>query len=144
MYESRKPILMWACLSVLLLGLTVGMAYADTGSTDGMNLDPLDQPVPQNLVVDLASDSSGTADTLEPAVETGCASDTAVTAALGMESAVSASAAPSSWTCGPCSISACANRPVGTSCGFNKYCVVSTVCPTQPYTDRCVCGTDHY
>ena len=34
MYESRKFIRVWTF--VLLLGLTVGMAHADGGSTDGM------------------------------------------------------------------------------------------------------------
>ena len=144
MYESRN--LKLVLVSVLLLGSTVGMAYADTGSTDGMNLDLRNQPVTETLVADLASDSSMKADTesLELAVESDCASDTALTAALGMETVVSASVAPSGWTCGPCSVSACANLPVGNPCGLNRWCVVSTTCSTQPLTDRCVCGTDHY
>ena len=144
MYESRKPI--WVWVSVLLFGLTVGMANADNGSADEMKLDPRNQPVTENLVADLAGDSSVTADTeiLEPAVEPDCASDTALTAALGMETALSASGGQFGWTCGPCSISACRNLPVGTRCGFNKFCVVSTICSTQPITDRCVCGTDHF
>ncbi|MCG8456602.1 MAG: hypothetical protein MI919_10005 [Holophagales bacterium] len=144
MHESRKPITV--LVSVLLLGLTVGIAHADNGSTDGMNLDPRNQPVTEDLVADLASDSSVTADTeiLETAVEPDCASDTALTAALGMETPLSVSGGSFGWTCGPCSISACANRPVGTRCGFNKFCVVSTICATQPLTDRCVCGTDHF
>lgn len=137
MFESRKLILVLA--SFLLFGWTVGLAHADTA-------DPSDQPVTETLVADLASDSSVTADTesLEPTAEPDCASSTELAATLGVETALSASTAPSGWTCGPCSISACANRPVGTPCGFNKWCVVSTICSTQPYTDRCVCGTDHY
>lgn len=145
MYEARKSVLVLLA-SVLLFGWTVGMAHADDGSTDGMNLNARNQPVTENLVADFASDSSVAVDTesLETAVEPNCASDTALAATLGMETPLSASTAPSGWTCGPCSISACANLPVGTPCGFNKWCVVSTICSTQPYTDRCVCGTDHY
>ena len=145
MYELRKLIRVW--VSVLLFGLTVGVAHAaDSGSTNGMNLEPRDQSVTEDLVPDPASDSSATADTesLEPAVEQDCASDTELTAALGIETALSESRPASSWTCGSCSISACANRPVGTRCGFNGYCVVSTVCTVQPLTERCVCGTDHF
>ncbi len=145
MYELRKLIRVW--VSVLLFGLTVGMAHADNGSADGMNLEPRNQSVTENLVADPASDSSVTADaeSLEPAVEPDCASDTALAAALGMETALSVSGAPFGWTCGSCSVSACANRPVGTPCGgFGRYCVVSTVCTSQPLTEKCVCGTDHF
>ena len=144
MYELRKVIRVW--VSVLVFGLTVGIAHADNDSTDGMSLEPRDQSVTENLVVDLATDSSVTADTesLEPAVEPDCASDTALTAALGMETALPVIEASFSWTCGSCSISACANRPVGTPCGSGRYCVVTTVCTTQPLTERCVCGTHHF
>lgn len=152
MHESRKTIMV--LVSVLLLGLTVGMAHADAGSADGMNLDPRNQPVTENSVVDFAGDSSVTAgkileadaETLEPAVEKACPSDTALTAALGLESALPVLAGQSgwTWTCGSCSINPCKNVPVGTRCGFNKFCVVTTVCSSQPLTERCVCGTDHY
>ena len=146
MYESRKTI--WVSVFVLLFGLAVGMAHADNGSTDGMNLDTRNQPVTEDLVAedlvaDVDSDSSVTADPEipEPAVEPGCAADTALTTALGMETALSASTF--AWTCGSCSVSACANRPVGTSCGIGKYCVVSIMCMAD-LRDKCVCGTDHF
>ncbi len=145
MNELRK--LIRVSVSVLLFGLTVGMAHADNDSTDGMNPEPRNPSVTENLVADLASDSSVTADpeSLESSVEPDCPSDTAFTAALGMETALPMSAASFGWTCGPCSVSACANRPVGTSCGgFGRTCVVSISCTTQPLTDKCVCGTDHF
>ena len=145
MYELRTLIRVW--VSVLLFGLTIGMAHADNGSTDAINLEPRNQSVTEDLVADPASDSSVTADTesLEPADEPDCASDTALTAALGMEIALPVSEASSGWTCGSCSVSACANRPVGTFCGsFGRRCVVSTVCTSQPLTEKCVCGTDHF
>lgn len=143
MYESRKAIRV--LVSVLLFGLLVGVAHADNGSTEVTNPDPLDHPATETLVADLASDSIVTADA-EPAVSPDCASDTAVTAALGIEDVLSASVASSgsAWTCGPCSVSACANLPVGNRCGSNRWCVVSTTCSTIPLTDRCVCGTDHF
>ena len=143
MCESRNSVRLW--VFVLLFGLTVGMAHAADSSTHEMKLDLNNQPVTENLVSDLAGNSNMTADTeiLKSAVEPDCASDTTLMAALGIETALSASESSFGWTCGPCSISACANLPVGTRCGFNKYCVVTTVCSTQPYTDRCVCGTDH-
>lgn len=142
MCESRNAIRLW--VMALLFGLTVGMAHADDGSTDEMNLDPQNQLMTENLVADLAGDTNVTADTelLESTVEPSCDSDTTLAAALGIESPLTVSAS-FGWTCGPCSISICANRPVGTPCGFNKWCVVTTVCSTQPFTERCVCGTDH-
>ncbi|MEM9596889.1 MAG: hypothetical protein AAGD06_21645 [Acidobacteriota bacterium] len=143
MYELRKPIMVW--MSVLLFGLTVGMAHADSSSTDGMDLEPLNQPVTAAVVADLAVDPAVTTDAvnLDSAVEQDCASDTALTAALGVEPVVPVNSS-FTWTCGPCSINACKNLPVGTRCGFNRFCVVSTICSTQPLTDRCVCGTDHF
>lgn len=142
MYELRKVIKVW--VSVLVFGLAVGIAHADNDSTDAMSLEPRDPSVVEDLVADLASDSSETADTesLEPAVESGCASDT-LTVALGIEPALPVIQASFSWTCGSCSISACANRPVGTPCGIGRYCVVTTICSANPLTDRCVCGWYH-
>lgn len=145
MFELRKPIMV--LVSVLLFGLTAGMAHAENSSTAELNLEPRNQPMTENLVADLDSDSSVTADTerLEPAVESDCASDTELTSALGIDTALSVTRASSGWTCGPCSVSACANRPVGTPCGgFGRWCVVSITCPSQPLTDKCVCGTDHF
>ncbi len=142
MCESRNAIKLW--VFALLLGLTVGIAYADDASTHEMGLDPSNQPVTESLATDLADDSSSMVDTksLEPVTEPSCDTDTSIAEALGIDSPLSVSAS-FGWTCGPCSISACAGRPVGTPCGFNKWCVVTTICATQPYTDRCVCGTDH-
>lgn len=146
MYESRKSIRVWTWTFVLLLGLTVGMAHAHGGSIGGMNSDASNQPMTEDLAADRVSDSSVTADarTLEAAVEPDCASDTSVLEALGIETALSVNESAFSWVCGSCSISACAGRPVGSWCGSGRYCVVSTICPTQPLTDRCVCGTDHF
>lgn len=135
MRKSRN--LITVCLFALLFGLTAGMAYADEGSTNDVNLDIQNLPVTE-------SPAAGT-ESLDSAVESNCDSGTAVTEALGMENVLKTENTGSfTWTCGPCSISACANRPVGTSCGFNKWCVVSTTCSTQPLTERCVCGTDHF
>ena len=144
MCESRRQIGVWVL--VLLFGLTVGMAHADDGSTDEMNLAPRNQPVTENSVADLANDSNATAYTeiFQLAVEPDCTLDTTLTAGLDLETTPPVSAGGFGWTCGSCSISACANRPVGTPCGFGRYCVVSTVCTTQPLTERCVCGTDHF
>ena len=142
MCESRNVIRLW--VFALLFGLTIGAAYAEDGSTREMDLDPRDQPVTESLAADLAADSDVTAETelLETKVEADCSSDTSLAAELGIESPLTMSAS-FGWTCGPCSISACANRPVGTPCGFNRWCVVTTICSTQPFTERCVCGTHH-
>lgn len=142
MCESRNAVKLWVI--ALVLGLTVGMAHAeDASSTDEMN-----QAVTEDLMIDLVDDLTEAADAeilKSTAVASECASDTSLTAELGIETPLSAANEQSfGWTCGPCSISACANLPVGNPCGFNKWCVVSTVCSTQPYTDRCVCGTDHF